>query len=100
MITLCTIEEKDKALNYIESRFGLEPILFSDYEFYISQKDRVHICQKKEFKGIKPIACGMLIVRIRGMIKPSTNLFQLFGDKITKNIVNVSKEEVISFMGG
>ena len=74
--------------DYLEERFGLDRACFDGYAWYLSPT--------KVFLGpaepsIEKVTPGLAIVS-RGVVpKPTTNLFQLFGNQVTRSIVTVDR---------
>ena len=87
-------------LSYLETRFGLERTLFSDYGLYATSKGRIYLGPKRLVNHPRIATVGLLIARSHGAVKPSTNLLQLFGRQVKKNYVVLNKENAATFIGG
>lgn len=95
-------QEIERALEYLEKRFGIEREIFRDYEFILSGD--VWITTKEA--GSIPLKTfkrkGIRLVRIlkRGM-KFTTAGMQVFGRYAKKNVVILkNEEEALKFMKG
>jgi NOL1/NOP2/fmu family ribosome biogenesis protein len=91
---------KEEVLIYLEERFGLSRSLFDSYGLYLAPKGKVYLGPRKAPANIRIVTIGLHIARAEGAIKPTTNLFQVFGDRITKNVVSLAKEQVKDFVRG
>jgi NOL1/NOP2/fmu family ribosome biogenesis protein len=91
--------QKD-TLDYLEKRFGLGPENFKDHRLYLASRERVYLGPKFVPDDRKIVTLGILIARASSSIKPTTNLFQLFGGKITKNIIILDKAQTVAFAKG
>jgi NOL1/NOP2/fmu family ribosome biogenesis protein len=87
-------------LTYLEERFGLESAHFDGFGLYLASKGRVYLGPKNLIGGPRIVTLGLLIARIGGAVKPSTNLLQLFGRKVTRNFIELTREEAISYAKG
>lgn len=98
-----TISPQDlsgKVLDYLEGRFGLHPDLFKDYRMYLASKGRIYM-GPRNVPGMPKIATiGLLIARVNGSVKPSTNLLQVMGLHVTKSDVELTKEQALIFAKG
>jgi NOL1/NOP2/fmu family ribosome biogenesis protein len=91
--------QKD-VLGYLETRFGLGAENFKDHRLYLASKERLYLGPKFVPDDRKIVTLGILIARASSSIKPTTNLFQLFGGRITKNIILLDKAQTIIFAKG
>lgn len=87
-------------LTYLEERFGLAPALFEDFGFYLASKGRVYL-GPKNFIGVSGIVTvGILVARVSKTVKPSTNLLQAFGHYVTRNFVELDREQTTAYAKG
>lgn len=93
-------QTKETVLAYLESRFGLSQTLFSGFQFYSSAKGRIFL--GPVLPQLPFLSAGLLIARISpvGTIKPTTAFLQLFGRHITKNKVELSREQALLYLSG
>jgi hypothetical protein len=70
---------KEKILGYLKGSFGIDSRIFDNFGFYEGGKGRVFLGPKKAIEKPEIVSLGMTIARINHSVKPSTNLFQLFG---------------------
>ena len=98
MISKLPSKEKKRMMKYLEERFNIKKELFKDYALYINQNKRVFIGPKSIVR--EPVATGLQIARIENTIKPSTNFFHMFGDKIKKNVIDIKRSQVKDFVAG
>ncbi|MFN7990714.1 MAG: hypothetical protein U0R44_01005 [Candidatus Micrarchaeia archaeon] len=85
---------------YFEERFGLSPDVFSGHSLYLSSKGRVYLGPKSAIDKPKIVTLGLLAARVGNSVKPTTNILQLFGRKVTKSIIELTREQTISFARG
>ena len=93
-------EVKENTLKYFEERFGLPRTIFDTYSIYLGPKGRLYLGPAKVPPNLRIVSPGLLIARADSAIKPSTNLFQLFGKQVDKNILSISKEQTVKFVQG
>jgi len=98
-----TISPQDisgKIFEYLEERFGLERDLFKGYRMYLASKGRIYL-GPRSFPDMPKIATiGLLIARVNGSVKPSTNLLQVMGHHVKKNDVELTREQAIAYANG
>ncbi len=92
MIERCASEEKARVLEYFRERLGLEESIFEPWELYAGPNGRILLGPKTDFDLKVADTAGILVARIARTVKPGTNLFQMFGRSVTRNIVNVTKD--------
>ncbi len=85
---------------YLEERFGLAPSGFEGYGMYLASKGRVYLGPKRAIDKPRIVTLGLLIARVSRSVKPSTNLFQLFGRQISRNRIELDREQALSFAKG
>ena len=91
---------RDDTVSFFHSRFGLGKELFEGYGFNLGPKEKIYLGPKKVPGNPKIVSMGLLIARVSGSVKPTTNLLQLFGKQVTKNFIILPKEQVPSFLKG
>lgn len=87
-------------LRYLEDRFGLGPELFSPYRMYLASKGRVYMGPRCVPDMPRIATVGLLIARVNGSVKPSTNLLQAMGSHVKKNAVDLAREQAIAYAKG
>jgi len=92
--------DKDEVLGYFESRFGLDPSVFDGYVFYIGGRGRLYLGPSADMNGLRVATTGLTIARSDGGIKPTTNLLQCFGSRVTKNRIDISRADAAEFIRG
>jgi NOL1/NOP2/fmu family ribosome biogenesis protein len=93
-------EVKAQVLSYLQERFCMPKSLFDNHSLYLGPKGRLYLGPAQIPPSLKIVSPGLLIARADGGIKPSTNLFQLFGGHVTKNIVELGQDSVKKFVKG
>ncbi|HSB47477.1 MAG TPA: hypothetical protein VLD37_05665 [Candidatus Bilamarchaeum sp.] len=91
--------QKD-VLKYLDERFGLEAGIFKEHRLYLASKERVYLGPRFVPDDRRIATLGILIARASSSIKPTTNLFQLFGGRITRNFIPLSRDDAIAFARG
>ncbi len=100
MITHCPDEQIARVLEYLELRFGLDRSLFAGFGFYAGAKGRVILGPRDLPASLNADTAGLLIARVHRSVKPTTNLFQVFGKHVTRNRILLSPEQAIRFLQG
>jgi len=91
---------KEKVFSYLEERFGLGRSLFDDYGLYMASKGRIYLGPRRVPDLPKIATIGLLVARVTGAVKPSTNLLQALGKQVTRNIVDATREQAIVYARG
>ena len=100
MMSVCPAKEKEEVIAYFKDRFGIEDSAFAGYSFYDGGKGRIYL-GPLQIPARPPAVCaGLTIARMDEAVKPTTNILQLWGDRIKKNFVSVGKEKALKFMNG
>lgn len=100
MIELCDPETISRVLNYLEERFGMQRTLFADFAFYAGPKGRIIVGPKQYDDRLSPDTAGLLVARVNRSVKPSTNLLQIFGRDIERNVIILSKPQTLKYLQG
>lgn len=87
-------------LSYFEGRFGLEPSAFDDFGLYMASRGRVYLGPRRIIDRPRVVTVGLLVARTGGAIKPTTNLLQAFGRRVTKNRVELTRAQAIAYAKG
>lgn len=93
-------ETKSMVLGYLEERFGLAPETFRGFGLYLASKGRVYLGPERAIGEPRVVSVGITIARLSGTVKPSTNLIQLFGRQMNRNIIQLEKEEAMAYAKG
>jgi len=94
---------QSRVLDYLEERFGLDKSLFKDYSFYLGVKERLYLgprSDQADMNGMRVATIGLMVARADENIKPTTNLLQVFGKKITKSVIPLTCPKAIRFVSG
>lgn len=100
MIEYCEPEIREQVLDYLELRFGLAKTNFDEYGFYAGPKGRVIVGPKLIDDRIEPATAGLLIARVHKSVKPTTNLLQIFGSLVKRNIITLSRAQTLKYLQG
>lgn len=100
MIAICPDEDKQQTLDYLQRRFGMLPELFADFEFYAGPNGRIILGARRIDDRLSPDTAGLLIARIGRTVKPSTNLLQLFGKHVSRNLVVLNPQQTALYIKG
>lgn len=92
--------DKDEVLRYFETRFGISPSVFDGYVFYIGGRGRLYLGPMADMNGLKVATTGLTVARSDGGIKPTTNLLQCFGSHVTRNRIELGREDAALFING
>ena len=100
MIQKESSKKKRMILEYFEGHFGIKPGILNSFGFYAGLKGRIFLGPKKAIDRPSIVSLGILIARINGSIKPSTNLFHMFGTHVKKNFVSLTKKHAVQYIHG
>lgn len=100
MIDYCEPEIREQVLDYFDLRFGLKRNIFDDFGFYSGPKGRVIVGPKQYDDRLSPDTAGLLIARVHKSVKPTTNLLQIFGAKVTRNTITLSRSQTLKYLQG
>lgn len=107
--------DRDRAISYWVSRFGVPEETFDEYAFYMKGKRKVWAVRRSVVEGLegdtereterldslKYETVGIPFVRLSGEFpKPTTDALQRFGGEATCNVVELNDEEAQSFAAG
>lgn len=91
-------EERKDILFYLEERFGINPEIFNNYAMF---KGATHywLFPKTEYiyflRKLSPESVGLLFLRkIKNYLKPTSTFLQRFGKFATKNIVELTENQL------
>lgn len=90
----------DRLYDYLEARFGIPKNSFEGYCLYLGSKNKIYLGPKSAPDKLKIICIGISIARMDGGIKPTTNLFQVFGNLVTANFVELGLEQAMEYVKG
>ncbi len=93
-------EVKQMTISYLGGRFGIPGSVFDNHSLYLGPKGRLYLGPSQVPPSLKIVSPGLLVARAEGGIKPSTNLFQLFGNLVSKNYVELCEGSVKKFVKG
>ena len=99
MLTTLDSDKRAVILEYCYERFGIMETVFENYNWYIGSKNRIYI-GPEEIERIAPESIGLCIFRLDKTPKPTTNFIQLFGKKITKNIISLDRNQTLDLCNG
>jgi len=100
MIEHCSQEQESIALSYLEKRFGIKRDVFKEFSLYAGSKGRIFLGPSAEFDMTLAETVGILIARVQKGLKPSSDLFQLFGKYVTRNGIALTRSQVKSYLRG
>jgi NOL1/NOP2/fmu family ribosome biogenesis protein len=100
VIDYCEPEIRDQVLDYLELRFGLPRAIFDQFGFYAGPKGRVIVGPKRFDDRISPDTAGLLIARVHKSVKPTTNLLQIFGSQVRRNVITLSRSQTLKYLQG
>jgi hypothetical protein len=92
-------KEKKTIFKLFKEKYGLEKEVFKKQSLYIGTKNRVYLGPKNILPIPRTSNNGILILR-DNFLKPTTNFFQIFGNKITESFLEITKEQAIAYMKG
>jgi NOL1/NOP2/fmu family ribosome biogenesis protein len=85
---------------YLGERFGITREDLSGFGMYLASKGRVYLGPEKAIDRPRIVTIGLLIARVSRSVKPSTNLLQLFGRRISRNRISLEREQAVAFARG
>ena len=93
-------EEREPWLSILHDRFGLAPSLFDDYLLFRPSRKRLYLFNRDHRPPEKPApdSIGMHFMRVEGRYpKLTTGAAMLFGQQATKNVVDLTADQVRAF---
>ncbi len=99
-MTICPPDIQQRVIAYLHERFGLDPSLWEPYRFYYSSRSRIHLGPHHTIANPTPDSAGCLIARVQRTVKPSSALLQLFGHHVTREIVDLTKDQTRRYISG
>ncbi len=95
--------EQERATLILEAlceRFGIAPGEFSGFVLYQGSKGKVYAHHETAPEIHGAAIVGLHIATVAKTVKPSTNFVQIFGDKLTRNVISVSIETAKELIAG
>jgi len=105
--------DRDEAISYWVSRFGVPEEAFDEYSFYMKGKRKAWAVPRSvvealegdpdehELDSLDYETVGLPFVRLSGEFpKPTTDALQRFGGEATRNVVELNDKEAQSFAAG
>ena len=86
--------------SYLDERFGIGKEGLEGFGLYLASKGRVYLGPKRAIDKPRIVTLGLLIARVSRSVKPSTNLFQLFGRRISRNYIELDRPQTVAFARG
>ncbi|WP_135829627.1 DUF7122 family protein [Halorussus halobius] len=88
-------------VDWWDERFGVPPETFDGYTFWEKGKGKIWILHGEVDSPIRVEALGMKFLRTRQEHwKPTTNAVQRFGDRATRNVLELTREQARRFVRG
>ncbi len=100
MLKLLNSNKTKLLLEYCVERFDMSDKIFQNYNLYEGSKNKIYLVQKLPNLRFIPESSGLCIFRFDKTPKPTTNLLQLFGSNIKRNILDVNKYNLIEYCKG
>lgn len=100
MIMPCPEDLRLRTLAYLEERFGLPRALFDAFAVYAGAKGRVILGPRLIPATLDVDTAGLVIARVNRSVKPTTNLFQVFGRLVQRNTITLSREQTLRYIEG
>lgn len=85
---------------FFHERFGIHPELFDNFSFVSGSRQRIYLIPCALGSHSKRATGGLNLARLAGGVKPATNFMQMFGELITKNRLELSRQQAKSFISG
>ena len=97
-------DERDRALLYLEERFGIPRDAFSRHRLLLRGE---HICAVREeacdaWDALNGLYCGLKLLKVSGSggYKPTTRGIQVFGRAATRNVCDLEEQDLRSLLEG
>jgi hypothetical protein len=100
MKTLDPAKTQKQVLGYLRERFGLTEAELGGFGLYMASKGRIYLGPRRTIDRPPAVSLGLLVARVSGTVKPSTNLLQSFGRHISRNLIILTREQAMSFARG
>ena len=103
MLKFVNSKGKKEITGQLLDRFGIPKDTFNEYHF-IENEEKIWICSKEiasiDFKNLRTEGIGLLFARKGIILKPTTNMIQLFGKCATKNVIELNETQKSMFLRG
>lgn len=97
-------EERDRALGYLEERFGIPREDFSGHRLL---RRGEHLCAVREeardaWEALRGVHCGLKLLKVSGSggLKPTSRGVQVFGRSATRNVCDLAEEDLRGLLEG
>ena len=100
MLVLIKKEKREMLIEYCEERFGISKEIFENYQLYEGSKNKIYLMKELPELRFIPESSGLCIFRFDKTPKPTTNFLQLFSVDISKNVLDISKKDLINYCKG
>jgi NOL1/NOP2/fmu family ribosome biogenesis protein len=92
---------RDGILAWWDERFGVPPEVFEEYTFWERGSGKVWAFRGEAASPARTEGLGMTFLRTRQKHwKPTMAAVQRFGDRATRNVVHLTREEAAAFLAG
>lgn len=85
---------------FFHERFGIPVSLFDDFDFISGSRQRIYLVSGALGSHPKRATGGLNLARLAGGVKPSTNFMQMFGGSITKNRMELTRQQAKDYISG
>jgi NOL1/NOP2/fmu family ribosome biogenesis protein len=97
-------DERDRALGYLEERFGIDRAVFSRHRLLLRGE---HVCAVREeacgaWDALSGVHCGLRLLKVTGSggFKPSTRGIQVFGRGAVRNVCDLGEGDLRALLDG
>jgi NOL1/NOP2/fmu family ribosome biogenesis protein len=92
---------RSEVLDWWTDRFGLPPSTFSNHTFWEKGAGKIWVVYGAPPSPVEVEGLGMTFLRTRQEHwKPTTDAAQRFGDRATRNVVDLAPDEAARFVAG
>jgi len=90
--------------SYMETRFGIPRASFDDYLFFEKSKSwwlLIRSAHLQKSASLKISSYGMkAFQKVGQFVKPTTRMIQVFADRATRSVVNISENDLFRLLAG
>lgn len=98
MIGAVDPSDRDRVVEALADRFGIDRALLESFSFYAPADERVVAGPPEVPEPLDPVIGGLAVARLHGQVKPTTDFLQAYGRHVTRNAVVLGREAARAFV--
>lgn len=90
--------DRDRVVDALADRFGIDRALLEAFSFYAPADERVVAGPPEVPDPLDPVIGGLAVARLHGQVKPTTDFLQAYGRHVTRNAVVLGREAARAYV--